>query len=280
MHPTTIAACRVRTARSALSMAIIPQSKANVLATSNAVKERLAEIQPTLPEDIKVDINMDNGVYIAASLKNVVFALSETLVLVLDRDLPVPGDGARHADSGGHHPGLHRRRGHRHGGARTIRSTRSRCWARCSPSASSSTTPSWCSRTSCGESKAANRRCWLRSTASKEIGFAVIATTLVLMAVFVPVSFMTGDTGRTVRRVRRDRGGRGRLLGVHRAVAHADDGLQAVRERHAQVAMAGGIDRVFHNLDDRYAAGLRGALVGPQTAVDRRRLARPCSACW
>ena len=31
---------------------------------------------------------------------------------------------------------------------------------------------------------------------SKEIGFAVIATTLVLMAVFVPVSFMTGDTGR------------------------------------------------------------------------------------
>jgi multidrug efflux pump len=31
---------------------------------------------------------------------------------------------------------------------------------------------------------------------SREIGFAVIATTLVLMAVFVPVSFMTGDTGR------------------------------------------------------------------------------------
>src|SRR4029450_8992504 len=31
---------------------------------------------------------------------------------------------------------------------------------------------------------------------SREIGFAVIATTLVLMAVFVPISFMTGDTGR------------------------------------------------------------------------------------
>ena len=32
--------------------------------------------------------------------------------------------------------------------------------------------------------------------ARREIGFAVIATTLVLMAVFVPISFMTGDTGR------------------------------------------------------------------------------------
>ena len=54
---------------------------------------------------------------------------------------------------------------------------------------------------------------------SREIGFAVIATTLVLMAVFVPVSFMTGDTGRSVRRVRRHRrGGRG-FLGFRRACA-------------------------------------------------------------
>ena len=41
-----------------------------------AVKERLAEIQTTLPKDITVEINIDNGVFIAASLKNVVFALS------------------------------------------------------------------------------------------------------------------------------------------------------------------------------------------------------------
>ena len=66
-----------------LSMAIIPQSKANVLATSSAVKKRLAEIQPTLPKDMNVEINIDNGVFIAASLKNVVFALTETLILVL-----------------------------------------------------------------------------------------------------------------------------------------------------------------------------------------------------
>ena len=64
-------------------MAIIPQSKANVLATSGAVKKRLAEIQSTLPKDMSVEINIDNGVFIAASLKNVVSALTETLVLVL-----------------------------------------------------------------------------------------------------------------------------------------------------------------------------------------------------
>jgi multidrug efflux pump len=66
-----------------LSMAIIPQSKANVLATSQAVKKRLARVQKTLPKDITVEINIDNGVFIAASLKNVVFALCETLILVL-----------------------------------------------------------------------------------------------------------------------------------------------------------------------------------------------------
>jgi multidrug efflux pump len=66
-----------------LSMAIIPQSKANVLATSRAVKERLAEVQKNLPKDITAEINIDNGIFIAASLKNVLFALSETLILVL-----------------------------------------------------------------------------------------------------------------------------------------------------------------------------------------------------
>ena len=66
-----------------LSMAILPQSKANVLATSAAVKKQLAAIQSTLPKDMVAEINIDNGMFIAASLKNVVLALSETLILVL-----------------------------------------------------------------------------------------------------------------------------------------------------------------------------------------------------
>ena len=65
------------------SMAIIPQSKANVLAISDLVEKRLEEVQLTLPKDMTAEINIDNGIFIAASLKNVLFALSETLILVL-----------------------------------------------------------------------------------------------------------------------------------------------------------------------------------------------------
>ena len=31
---------------------------------------------------------------------------------------------------------------------------------------------------------------------TREVGFAVIATTMVLIAVFIPITFMQGDTGR------------------------------------------------------------------------------------
>ena len=148
-----------------LSMAVIPQSKANVLATSGAVKKRLAEIQSTLPKDMTVEVNIDNGVFIAASLKNVVFALTETLILVLIVIFLFLGTLARHADSRRSRsrcPSSPRRSSWRRS---TIRSIRSRCSARCSPSASWSTMPSSCSRTSCGASRAASRRCSHPSTA-------------------------------------------------------------------------------------------------------------------
>ena len=61
---------------------------------------------------------------------------------------------------------------------------------------------------------------------SREIGFAVIATTLVLMAVFVPDVVHDGRHRAAVRRVRRDGGRRRRVLRVRRADAHADDGLE------------------------------------------------------
>ena len=97
---------------------------------------------------------------------------------------------------------------------------------------------------------------------SREIGFAVIATTLVLMAVFVPVSFMTGDTGRLFGE-----------FGVTVAAAVGFSAFVALSLTPMMASklfangmpksrMAGGIDRVFHNLDDRYAAGLRRALHG------------------
>ncbi len=244
-----------------LSMAIIPQSKANVLATSGAVKERLAQIQATLPKDIKVEINIDNGVYIAASLKNVVFALSETLILVLIVIFLFLG---------------------------TLRATlipavtipvsiiaAGIVMAMLDYSINTLTLlgavlaiglvvddaivvlENIVRRIEGGEPAA------LASiNGSREIGFAVIATTLVLMAVFVPVSFMTGDTGR--------------LFGEFGVTVAAAVGFSAFialsltpmmasklfANGMPKSRMAGRIDLFFRKLDDRYAAGLRRMVEG------------------
>lgn len=246
-----------------LSMAIIPQSKANVLATSNAVKKRLAEIQPSLPKDIALDINIDNGVYISASLKNVVWALSETLVLVLVVIFLFLG---------------------------TVRAT-------IIPAVTIPVSIIAAAIVMAALDYSVNTLTLLAAVlaiglvvddaivvlenivrrieggepavlasidGSREIGFAVIATTLVLMAVFIPVSFMTGDTGRLFGE-----------FGVTVAAAVGFSAFIALSLTPMMASklfgngmprsrMAGGVDRVFHDLDDRYAAGLRRALGGPR----------------
>ena len=248
-----------------LSMAIIPQSKANVLATSNAVKQRLADVQKTLPKDINVEVNIDNGVYIAASLKNVVFALSETLILVLIVIFLF---------------------------LRTLRATLipavtipvsivAAAMVMLALGFSINTLTLLAAVLAIGlvvddaivvlenivrRIDAGEPAVVASINGSKEIGFAVIATTLVLMAVFVPVSFMTGDTGR--------------LFGEFGVTVAAAVGFSAFvaltmtpmmcsklfAKGMPKSRMTGGVDRVFHNLDDRYAAGLRRALTGKRPA--------------
>jgi multidrug efflux pump len=244
-----------------LSMAIIPQSKANVLATSNAVKKRLAEIQPSLPEDMQVEVNMDNGVYIAASLKNVVFALSETLILVLIVIFLFLGTARATLIP-----------------AVTIPVSiiaAAIVMAMLDYSINTLTLlgavlaiglvvddaivvlENIVRRIEGGEPAAV-----ASINGSREIGFAVIATTLVLMAVFIPVSFMTGDTGRLFGE-----------FGVTVAAAVGFSAFVALSLTPMMASklfatgmpksrMAGRIDRFFHDLDDRYAAALRGALTG------------------
>jgi len=244
-----------------LSMAVIPQSKANVLRTSALVKERLAQIQPTLPKDITVEVNMDNGVFIAASLKNVVWALTETLALVLIVIFLFLG---------------------------TVRATlipavtipvsivaAAIVMATLNYSINTLTLlgavlaiglvvddaivvlENIVRRIEGGEPPVL-----AAINGSREIGFAVIATTLVLMAVFVPVSFMTGDTGR--------------LFGEFGVTVAAAVGFSAFialtltpmmasklfANGMPKSRMVGGIDRVFHDLDDHYATGLRRAMEG------------------
>ena len=82
------------------------------------------------------------------------------------------------------------------------------------------------------------------------------------MAVFVPISFMSGDTGRLFGE-----------FGVTVAAAVGFSALVALSLTPMMTSrlfangmpksrMAGGVDRMFHNLDDRYAQMLRDSLVG------------------
>ncbi len=244
-----------------LSMAIVPQSKANVLATSGAVKKRLAEIQSTLPKDMNVEVNIDNGVFIASSLKNVGFALTETLVLVLVVIFLFLG---------------------------TLRATLipavtipvsivAAAIVMMSLDYSINTLTLLGAVLAIGlvvddaivvlenivrRIESGEPPVLASINGAHEIGFAVIATTLVLMAVFVPVSFMTGDTGR--------------LFGEFGVTVAAAVGFSAFvalsltpmmasklfAKGMPKSRMAVRIDRVFHDLDERYAAGLRRAMEG------------------
>jgi multidrug efflux pump len=67
----------------ALLMPIVPQSTANVLEVATAAKAELARIQTSLPEGINAEVNIDNSVFILESMKKVVKALGETLLIVL-----------------------------------------------------------------------------------------------------------------------------------------------------------------------------------------------------
>lgn len=69
--------------QSGISLGIVPQSTANVLEVSEGVKAELARIAETLPEDMRLDINADDSVFVSESLNEVVHALVVALLLVL-----------------------------------------------------------------------------------------------------------------------------------------------------------------------------------------------------
>ena len=68
--------------RSGTSLGIIPQAQANILQVNRDVTQRVAELQSTMPDDITLSINVDNSKFIAASLKEVAKALGLALALV------------------------------------------------------------------------------------------------------------------------------------------------------------------------------------------------------
>ena len=66
-----------------LSLGIIPQAQANILQVNTDVAKRIDELQSTLPDGLRLGINMDNSIFIRESMKEVGKALGLALLLVL-----------------------------------------------------------------------------------------------------------------------------------------------------------------------------------------------------
>jgi len=66
-----------------MSLGIVPQAQANILEVNGNVTRRVEELQSTLPEDIQFAVNMDTSMFIRASMIEVAKALGLALLLVL-----------------------------------------------------------------------------------------------------------------------------------------------------------------------------------------------------
>jgi multidrug efflux pump len=69
--------------KTGMSLGIVPQAQANILQVNADVAKRIEELQSTLPSGINLSINMDSALFIRASMKEVAKALGLALLLVL-----------------------------------------------------------------------------------------------------------------------------------------------------------------------------------------------------
>jgi multidrug efflux pump len=66
-----------------MSLGIIPQAQANMLTVNTAVGERIKELQASLPSDINLAVTIDSSIFIRTSLLEVAKALGLAMLLVL-----------------------------------------------------------------------------------------------------------------------------------------------------------------------------------------------------
>src|SRR5690606_14963137 len=66
-----------------ISLAIVPQSTANVLDLANGVKKQLERVLATLPPDMLIEVNIDDSAAVGGSIYEVVHALVAALLPVL-----------------------------------------------------------------------------------------------------------------------------------------------------------------------------------------------------
>ena len=66
-----------------VSLGIVPQAQANIVAVNQAVKEEVKLLQSSLPDDISVDVNVDFSEFVGESMREVFKALTIALGVVL-----------------------------------------------------------------------------------------------------------------------------------------------------------------------------------------------------
>jgi len=69
--------------RTAVGMAVIRQSQSNTIAISEAVRAEIAELEPNLPADMQIEVGSDDAIFVGASIREVVTALFLSLGLVV-----------------------------------------------------------------------------------------------------------------------------------------------------------------------------------------------------
>ncbi len=244
-----------------ISLGITPTSKANVLDVSKAVRAEVARMQPSLPKDIQMEVNLDFTVSVVESMRKVVTVLFETLLIVLVVIFVFLGTWRATLIP-----------------AVTIPvSSLAAAMVMAALGYSINTLTLLGAVLAIGlvvddaivvlenisrRIEGGEPALLAAINGSREIGFAVVATTLVLMAVFVPVSYMPGTLGR--------------LFGEFGLTIAAAIGFSALVALTLTPMMASklfdsGIERgraarwldgVFQRMSEAYGRGLRAAVSG------------------
>ncbi|MEL0103792.1 MAG: efflux RND transporter permease subunit, partial [Gammaproteobacteria bacterium] len=69
--------------KSAIGLGIVRQTKSNVLDVANSIKSELELIEPSLPESIDMSIGYDQSKFVNESINEIRFALSVSMILVI-----------------------------------------------------------------------------------------------------------------------------------------------------------------------------------------------------
>jgi len=252
--------------KAAISLGIEQQSKANTVEVSNGVLAAMETVLPSLPEGVGLDVNFDRATFIRASMVEVVKALGFALLLVLIviylflgnlRATLIP--------------------------ALTIPICVIASFAVMAAFGYSINVLILLGLVLAiglvvDDAIVVLENIWRRVEGgqpsllaavegSREIGFAVIATTLVLVSVFLPISFIEGNVGRLFRE-----------FGVAVAAAVAISSLVALslipmlsskffHRGDKRGALARFIERVFRRMSDAYRRGLARVVHNPWPAL-------------